>query len=156
MSQTMWLAIFIDPIVLETFSGNHNTKKGEFKDDLVLYNSVISYGFAKNCSFWGKSPTWRTCQCRITSPNIIKNTRNRQFSMSTCGLKKSSWENSIGVWRKLHSLFFREKKGKLGAGMDSPFKGIVYRIYEYLLFRILNNKWSYLLDKMELDNTPAV
>ena len=32
----MWFAIFIDPIVLETFSGNHNTKKGGFKDDLVL------------------------------------------------------------------------------------------------------------------------
>ena len=46
MLQAMRFAIFIDPIALESFSGNHNTKKGEFEGDLASSNHVISCGFA--------------------------------------------------------------------------------------------------------------
>ena len=46
MLQAMRFAIFIESIALETFSGNHNTEKGEFEDDLALSNHVISCGFA--------------------------------------------------------------------------------------------------------------
>ena len=42
----MRFTIFIDPIALETFSGNHNTKKGEFEGDLASSNHVIWYRFA--------------------------------------------------------------------------------------------------------------
>ena len=121
----MRFAIFIEPIALETFSGNHNTKKGEFEGDLAPSNHVIWYGFATISLFWAKSPTRRACHYVITGQNIIKNTRNQQFSMSTCGLKKSSWENSIGAWRKVPGHFFCKKHDQWGAGMDSPFNNFL-------------------------------
>ena len=49
MLQAMRFAIFIDPIALESFPDNRNTKKGEigeFEDGLAPSNHVIWYGFA--------------------------------------------------------------------------------------------------------------
>ena len=37
----MWFAIFIDPIVLETFSGNHNTKKVNLK--MIWGSKIVSF-----------------------------------------------------------------------------------------------------------------
>ena len=45
MLPSMRFAIFIDRIALESFSGNHDTKKGEFEGDLAPSNHVIWYGF---------------------------------------------------------------------------------------------------------------
>ena len=90
MLPAMRFAIFIDPIALESFSGNHDTKKGEFEGGLAPSNHAIWYGFGGISLFRAKSPTRRACRYVITVQNIIKNTRNRQFSMSTCGFKKIS------------------------------------------------------------------
>ena len=51
MSQTMWHAIFIDTIVLESFPGNHNTKKVNLK--MIWCFEMVSFrmDFRKIASF---------------------------------------------------------------------------------------------------------
>ena len=110
----MRFAIFIDPIALESFSGNRDTKKGEFEGGLAPSNHAIWYGFPKISLFWAKSPTRRACHYVITGQNIIKNTRNQQFSMSTCGLKKVHEKIPSELGEKCMGFFFAKKNPSRG------------------------------------------
>ena len=85
----------------------------------IWYHQIWLFGYIwENFSFWlkiwGTSPSCKACRYHITELNFIKNTRNRQISMSTCGLKKISWENSIGAWRKVPMFFFWKKNHSAG------------------------------------------
>ena len=74
--------------IRNVFEWSHSEKCG-LKDDLLSPNGTIWYGFAINVSFWDFLKLSPQLEGHASKSNTIKNTRNRQFSMSTCDFKKS-------------------------------------------------------------------